>query len=88
MTITRPTLDFQRHTDRHTASEQSAQAGRGIHVIGIWLQAAFNSFRTPLIFAAAIAIVAETGILLGAISLLEWAFLGEDDTVDDNSEGD
>lgn len=56
--------------------------------LGIWLQAAFNSFRTPLIFAAAIVIVAETGILLGAISLLEWAFLGEDDTVDDNSEGD
>ena len=64
-------------------SEQSAQAG-----LGIWLQAAFNSFRTPLIFAAAIVIVAETGILLGAISLLEWAFLGEDDTVADNSEGD
>ena len=84
MTITRPTLDFQdTPTDVLPVSEQSAQARRGI-----WLQAAFNSFRTPLIFAAAIVIVAETGILLGAISLLEWVFLGEDDTVDDNSEGD
>ena len=28
--------------------------------LGIWLQAAFNSFRTPLIFSATIMVVALT----------------------------
>lgn len=45
--------------------------------LGIWLQAAFNSFRTPLIFSATIVVIAETAILLGAISLVERLALGD-----------
>ncbi|MBT1174781.1 ABC transporter permease [Bifidobacterium sp. LC6] len=44
--------------------------------LGIWLQAAFNSFRTPLIFSATVVVIAETAILLGLISLIEWIALG------------
>ena len=44
--------------------------------LGIWLQAAFNSFRTPLIFSATVVVIAETAILLGLISLVEWLLLG------------
>ena len=43
---------------------------------GIWLQGAFNSFRTPPIFSATVLIVAETGILLGLVSLAEWLIIG------------
>ena len=50
---------------------------------GIWLQGAFNSFRTPPIFSATLLIVAETGVLLGVVSLVEWLILGSAD--DDNS---
>lgn len=46
---------------------------------GIWLQGAFNSFRTPPIFSAAIIIIAETGILLGIVGLAERLLLGSDD---------
>lgn len=43
--------------------------------LGIVLQSAFNSFRTPLILAATLLIVAMTGLLVGLVSLLEhfWA---------------
>jgi ABC-type nitrate/sulfonate/bicarbonate transport system permease component len=47
--------------------------------LGIWLQAAFNSFRTPLIFSATLVIVVLTGILLGMITLCEWLIIGSDD---------
>lgn len=47
--------------------------------LGIWLQAAFNSFRTPPIFAAALIIILETGVLLGLVSLAEYALLGADE---------
>lgn len=46
--------------------------------LGIWLQMAFNSFRTPLIFSATLAIVALTGLLLGMVALVEWLLLGSD----------
>ena len=48
--------------------------------LGIWLQAAFNSFRTPLIFSATIMVVALTALLLTIISLAERLLLGPDDT--------
>ncbi len=43
--------------------------------LGIVLQSAFNSFRTPLILAATLIIIALTGLLVGFVSLLErfWA---------------
>ena len=53
---------------------------------GVWLQGAFNSFRTPPIFAATILIVAQTGILLGFVSLAEWLMLGGAEN-DDATEG-
>ncbi|OZG64762.1 ABC transporter permease [Bifidobacterium eulemuris] len=56
--------------------------------LGIWLQAAFNSFRIPLIFSATVAVVAMTGLLIGAISLLERVLLGPDDTIAFNESGD
>ena len=46
--------------------------------LGIWLQAAFNSFRTPLIFSATLVIVVLTGLLLGLISLAELLVIGAD----------
>lgn len=46
--------------------------------LGIVLQAAFNSFETPLIFAATVIIIALTGILWGAISLAERIFFPDD----------
>ena len=46
---------------------------------GIWLQGAFNSFRTPPIFSATVLIVAETGMLLALVSLAEWLILGPAD---------
>lgn len=49
--------------------------------LGIVLQSAFNSFRTPLIFAATIIIIALTGGLVGLVSLLErwWAVGSNED---------
>lgn len=47
--------------------------------LGIWLQGAFNSFRTPLIFAAALVIIIGTGLLFLLISTVEYALLGERD---------
>lgn len=46
--------------------------------LGIWLQAAFNSFRTLPIFAAALVIILETGVLLALVSLCERLILGAD----------
>lgn len=50
-----------------------------VNGLGIWLQAAFNSFRTPLIFAATVVVVALTALLLGAVSLTERLLIGCDD---------
>lgn len=56
--------------------------------LGIWLQAAFNSFRTPLIFSATIMVVALTALLLTIISLAECLLLGPDDTIAFNDDGE
>ena len=56
--------------------------------LGIWLQAAFNSFRTPLIFSATIMVVALTALLLTIISLAERVLLGPDDTIAFNDDGE
>lgn len=56
--------------------------------LGIWLQAAFNSFRTPLIFSATIMVVALTSLLLTIISLAERLLLGPDDTIAFNDDGE
>lgn len=56
--------------------------------LGIWLQAAFNSFRTPLIFSATIMVVALTALLLTIISLAERLLLGPDDTITFNDDGE
>lgn len=49
--------------------------------MGIWLQAAYNSFRTPLVFAATVVIVLMTAVLLFAVNVGERLILGplEDD---------
>lgn len=56
--------------------------------LGIWLQVAFNSFRTPLIFSATIMVVALTALLLTIISLAERLLLGPDDTIAFNDDGE
>lgn len=56
--------------------------------LGIWLQAAFNSFRTPLIFSATIMVAALTALLLTIISLAERLLLGPDDTIAFNDDGE
>ena len=56
--------------------------------LGIWLQAAFNSFRTPLIVSATIMVVALTALLLTIISLAERLLLGPDDTIAFNDDGE
>ncbi len=56
--------------------------------LGIWLQAAFNSFRTPLIFSATIMVVALTALLLNIISLAERLLLGPDDTIAFNDDSE
>ena len=56
--------------------------------LGIWLQAAFNSSRTPLIFSATIMVVALTALLLTIISLAERLLLGPDDTIAFNDDGE
>ncbi|MFT8704614.1 ABC transporter permease [Bifidobacterium aquikefiricola] len=47
--------------------------------LGIWLQAAFNSFRTPLIFSATLVIAVLTAMLLGLISVVERLVIGSSD---------
>ncbi|KFI48972.1 ABC transporter permease [Bifidobacterium biavatii] len=44
--------------------------------LGIWLQAAYNSFRTPLIFSATIVIVALTVLLMAIVNVCERVLLG------------
>jgi ABC-type nitrate/sulfonate/bicarbonate transport system permease component len=44
--------------------------------LGIFLQSAYNSFQTSLIFSATIAIIVLTGILLGIITLVEHLWVG------------
>lgn len=44
--------------------------------LGIVLQSAFNSFRTPLIFASTVVIIAMTGIVLGILTACEKMLLG------------
>ena len=56
--------------------------------LGIWLHAAFNSVRTPLIFSATIMVVALTALLLTIISLAERLLLGPDDTIAFNDDGE
>lgn len=54
-----------------------------VNGLGIWLQAAFNSFRTPPIFSATIVIIALTGLLLAAVSIAERLVLGPSDESSD-----
>ena len=44
--------------------------------LGIWLQAAYNSFRTPLIFSATLVIIVITGMLMCLVNLSERMLLG------------
>lgn len=44
--------------------------------LGIWLQAAYNSFRTPLIFSATIVIILMTCVLMLAVNASERILLG------------
>ncbi len=53
--------------------------------LGIWLQAAYNSFNTRLVFVATLTIIVMTGLLLLAISMVERLMLGparDDDNPD------
>lgn len=47
--------------------------------LGIWLQAAYNSFRTPLIFSATLVIIVITGMLMCLVNLSERLLLGPAD---------
>ena len=44
--------------------------------LGIWLQAAYNSFQTPLIFTATFVIIVMTGLLLLAVRAVERLTIG------------
>lgn len=44
--------------------------------LGIWLQAAYNSFRTPLIFSATLVIIVITCVLMCLVNLSERMLLG------------
>lgn len=59
-----------------TAEYMGARKG-----LGIWLQMAYNSFRTPLIFCATFMIVFLTGLVLLAVGIAERVLLGDDDTL-------
>lgn len=67
-----------------TAEYLGARAG-----LGIWLQAAYNSFQTPLIFSATLMIIVLTGVLMLAVNLVERLLLGPTDadaTVDPDAD--
>ena len=51
--------------------------------LGIWLQAAYNSFRTPLIFSATLVIIVITGMLMCLVNLSERILLGPADADED-----
>lgn len=55
--------------------------------LGIWLQQAYNSFRTPLIFAATVVIILLTAVLVVLVNTVERAVLGDpaDEDMDDHS---
>lgn len=52
--------------------------------LGIWLQAAYNSFRTPLVFCATAVIIAMTCMLLLAVQAVERLLLGPSDEESDD----
>ncbi len=54
--------------------------------LGIWLQFAYNSYRTPLIFSATFVIIILTTLLMCAVNLTERILLGpaEDEEDPDN----
>lgn len=54
-----------------TAEYLGARSG-----LGIWLQAAYNSFRTPLIFSATIVIIVMTCAVMLLVNLTERLLLG------------
>lgn len=54
-----------------TAEYLGARSG-----LGIWLQAAYNSFQTPRIFAATFVIIIMTGLLLLAVHAVERLTIG------------
>lgn len=55
--------------------------------LGIWLQSAYNSFQTPLIFAATIMIVLMTALLMGLVHLTERVLTGKpDDNIDPDAD--
>ena len=58
-----------------TAEYLGARSG-----LGIWLQAAYNSFQTPRIFAATLVIIVITGILLLLVHAVERLLLGAPDS--------
>lgn len=55
------------------ATAEYLGARRGL---GIWLQAAYNSFRIPLIFSATLVIIAMTCLLMLAVNAAERLLLG------------
>ena len=55
--------------------------------LGIWLQAAYNSFRTPLIFSATLVIIVITGILMCLVNLSERVLLGSTSDDEDPDAG-
>lgn len=55
------------------ATAEYLGARRGL---GIWLQAAYNSFQTPLIFAATFVIIVMTALLLLAVHITERLTIG------------
>lgn len=56
---------------RHRGIPRRAQG------FGIWLQAAYNSFRTPLIFSATLVIIVITGVLMCLVNLSERLLLDQ-----------
>mgnify|MGYP000261292691 CR=1 FL=1 len=58
---------------RHCRHRRVPRARSGL---GIWLQAAYNSFQTPRIFAATFVIIIMTGLLLLAVHAVERLTIG------------
>lgn len=50
--------------------------------LGVWLQQAYNSFQTSLIFAATAVIIILTAVLMAGVNLAERALLGPADDED------
>lgn len=62
-----------------TAEYIGAKAG-----IGVWMQAAYNSFQTPMVFAATVVMVVLTGLVMALVALVERILLGpaSEDSID------